>query len=233
MLGDLEIAALEPLHPVGQPTQAAGQADEYQGADDQGYQQGRHRGAERQMQDRALFHHLGDALPGATGEHDIEIAGGSVLPGDRRGGEDLAARGLAGIVTPERQRRGTVEEGPHRREVDGPAQHGLLRSIEGENPPLGIDQIDLDPGIDNHQRLEQLLEGRRVHRRADHQRLVRDDVLGEMPVQPLARLFDVQPADEYGQTDQHGPGERQQDQQSPDQPGVQAVGHVAVISANL
>ena len=215
--GPLEVHLLEGLDGGGQAAQAAGQPVEGQQPGHQGEQQADGRGAGRQAQDVAGLHHLGDGVVELAAQHRIDVALEPALAHDRRGAEDLAPARVPGIVAQDRQSRLAVQERGYGRQGDALALDLAGRRRKSHQATLRVDQINLDPRVDHHQHVEDVLQGRLVHLAVLDQRLGLDDVVGQGSVEALVDLLDVERGHDQGeaqvdqteQTDQHQKGGHQ------------------------
>ena len=94
-------------------------------------------------------------------EHHVQIArrpSVTRLGREHCGAEDPRGRGAHRIGAAQRQGRAS-EKLAHRRQIDLRLAHHALVAYVGSHAPVGIEQIDLDAGVDNHQHRQQGLAG--------------------------------------------------------------------------
>ena len=96
---------------------------------------------------------------------------------------------------------------------------------KGQDRPIGIEQIDLDAGVDHHEHVENLFERPLIHSSRLDQDLFRNHVLGQGAVELLIHLLEVQPSGVKSQNDGQGADQTEQPEQDNGQFPIQSFEH--------
>jgi hypothetical protein len=218
----------EVVHRGGEGVQAPGQHPEAGQPAEKGEEEPPGGNAEAQPEDVALAEHLDGRVVLLGGQDDVQVPadGRAFAPGrDGRHREDLLARAAPRVVPQDGKDARGGEKPVDRLERDPLALDRSRRGREGQDVPLGPEQVELDVGVDDHQHVEDVLEHRLVDASVLHEDLLGYEVLGQPAVQLLVDLLDVPLRREHGEEHVRGAEDGKQHQQEDGELAVEGPAH--------
>src|SRR5215510_10818310 len=170
-------------------------------------------GPDTQTQHVTALEHLGHGIVCFPSQHNIEVALKCPLWRNRCDREDLLLGEVAWVVTENGPRTGATQKPVHRVEVYlvplDPAGGGRV----GQDRALGIEQIDFNTGVDDHQQVKNVLQGLTVDVPAAEWHIFRHQILRESPVKLLGDLLIIQPGGHKRQEDVQATNQTEQPKQ--------------------
>ena len=181
------LAALEARHALAQPLQRSNERAHREVAGRTGREEADQDQRERLSRAAALEEVGRDRVVEFAPEDDVDVslALALVQPRDTDG---LPSAEVARVVTEDRPAPIAAQGLANRCEVDALAHHDFLGSVEGEDAPLEVEQVDLERGVHDHRLHEHVL--RRVEPQLPffEEAVAARDVLGDVDVQLVLQL---------------------------------------------
>jgi hypothetical protein len=224
-----EPGAGKALHVRRQPGQAASQQAEHQQAHAERHEHDGEQCAEAGLLHVAAAHALGQFVVFLAAQDGIQVALQNVAMHHRVRREDLLAVQVTRIGAAQRHRAVAGHQLAHRLQRNPLDLHRIGRQRVGQDAALGIQQVDLDGGVDDHCPLRQQGQGVFLDLAILDQLHLTGYVHGDRGIQPLRDFLVIQPRGELLQCKKAAADQRDDQQQGQPEAGEQgvpeAVGH--------